>query len=70
MNDIMKTLTVLSSIFIPLGFLAGLYGMNFDTESPYNMPELKFRYGYFILLGIMAAFVTVLFIAFKKKKWL
>lgn len=48
LNEVMKTLTILSGIFIPLTFLAGIYGMNFE-----NMPELKFENGYFILLGIM-----------------
>jgi magnesium transporter len=45
-----KILTIVTTIFVPLGFLAGVYGMNFE-----NMPELKARYGYFILLGVMAA---------------
>lgn len=64
LNEVMKTLTILSVIFIPLTFLAGIYGMNFE-----HIPELKFKYGYFILLGIM---VLVTFSAvwyFKRKKW-
>lgn len=48
MNEVMKVLTIMSTIFIPLGFLAGLYGMNFDY-----IPELHFKYGYFVLLGVM-----------------
>jgi magnesium transporter len=60
----MKTLTILSVIFIPLTFLAGIYGMNFE-----NIPELKFKYGYFVLLGIMV-FITICAIwYFKRKKW-
>lgn len=54
MNEIMKTLTIVSTIFIPLSFLAGLYGMNFDTRQPWNMPELGWRYGYPFALGLMA----------------
>lgn len=47
MNEVMKVLTIIATIFIPLGFLAGVYGMNFDTSgSPFNMPELGFEYGY------------------------
>jgi magnesium transporter len=65
MNEVMKVLTIMSTIFIPLGFLAGLYGMNFDY-----IPELHFRYGYFVLLGFMAVAVTGMLFVFKHKKWL
>ena len=52
MNEIMKVLTIISTIFLPLTFIAGVYGMNFDpAASPYNMPELKWRYGYLFALG-------------------
>ena len=55
MNEVMKTLTVISTIFLPLSFIAGVYGMNFDTEvSPWNMPELNWRYGYPFALVLMA----------------
>ena len=71
MNEIMKTLTIFSAIFIPLGFIAGLYGMNFNGEtSSFNMPELNFKYGYPTVLIVMAAFVSGLLIYFKKRKWL
>jgi magnesium transporter len=64
-NDIMKVLTILSSIFIPLTFIVGVYGMNFA-----NMPELQYKYGYFILLGVMLmVFVSIIFY-FKRRKWL
>lgn len=63
-NEVMKTLTIISSIFIPLGFLAGLYGMNFD-----NMPELHYRYGYFVIIGLMIAIVTGLLSWFKWRGW-
>ncbi len=46
MNEVMKVLTLIATIFIPLTFVAGVYGMNFDTSSPWNMPELRWRYGY------------------------
>ena len=65
MNNVMKVLAIISTIFMPLSFLAGLYGMNFKY-----MPELEWNYGYFIILGIMAVLVIIMIIIFKKKKWL
>lgn len=65
LNQIMKVLTVVMSIFVPLSFLAGIYGMNFE-----NMPELHSRSGYFILLGIMITIVVVLLTLFRRKRWL
>jgi magnesium transporter len=65
MNNIMKILTIVTSIFIPLTFIVGVYGMNFD-----NMPELRTRNGYFIVLGIMAIIAFFMLIFFKRKKWL
>jgi len=65
MNEVMKVLTIMASIFIPLTFLAGIYGMNFE-----NIPELKFKYGYFVLLGIMVFVFFGMIYYFKKKKWL
>lgn len=59
-NETMRVLTIVASVFIPLSFIVGLYGMNFDsTVSDWNMPELKWRYGYLIALGVMAAVVTL-----------
>ncbi|MEI6438420.1 MAG: magnesium/cobalt transporter CorA [Candidatus Omnitrophota bacterium] len=70
LNEVMKVLTIIATIFIPLTFLAGLYGMNFNTQaSPYNMPELGTRYGYVTLLGVMATIVIGMLIFFKKRKW-
>jgi magnesium transporter len=64
MNEIMKTLTIVSSIFIPLTFIVGVYGMNFE-----NMPELKYKNGYYIIVGIMIFIGLVLVSYFKKKRW-
>jgi magnesium transporter len=65
MNQVMKVLTIMASIFIPLTFIAGIYGMNFK-----NMPELEWEYGYYYILGIMLAVFMVLLIYFKRKDWL
>lgn len=64
MNEIMKVLTMISTVFIPLSFLVGLYGMNFEV-----IPELKWEYGYFILLGLMFTIICGIGYFFKKKKW-
>jgi magnesium transporter len=63
-NEVMKTLTIVSTIFIPLSFLAGLYGMNFET-----MPELRWKYGYFALLTVMASIAIGFFVWFRRKGW-
>jgi magnesium transporter len=65
LNNIIKVLTIVTAIFVPLSFLAGIYGMNFEY-----MPELKSRAGYFVLLGIMASLATILVLTFRKKRWL
>jgi magnesium transporter len=65
MNNVMRLLTVISTIFIPLSFVAGVYGMNFD-----NMPELRWRYGYFIILGLMFSAMMGMLIYFKRKRWI
>ena len=65
LNETMRVLTVITAIFIPLGFLAGLYGMNFEY-----MPELQFRYSYFFLLGTMLTLAAGLLFLFRRKKWL
>lgn len=64
-NNVMQVLTIVATIFIPLTFLAGIYGMNFDY-----MPELHWKYGYFILLGIMLLALVAMVFYFRKKKWL
>ena len=65
LNDIMKFLTIFSVIFIPLTFIAGIYGTNFDF-----LPELHIKYGYFIMLGVMALITILMLFYFKRKKWL
>lgn len=65
LNNIIKILTIVTTIFVPLGFLAGIYGMNFEY-----MPELHSRSGYFILLGVMATIVTVLLLVFRRRRWI
>ncbi len=70
MNEVMKILTVISTIFIPLTFVAGVYGMNFNPDaSPWNMPELNWAWGYPICLGAMLAIACGLIIFFWKKGW-
>ncbi|WP_320814881.1 magnesium/cobalt transporter CorA [Flavobacterium sp.] len=64
MNEVMKTLTIVSAVFMPITFLAGIYGMNFD-----RIPELHARNGYFIVIGVMIFIVLAMMFYFKKKKW-
>lgn len=70
MNDVMKVLTVFGTIFLPLTFVTGLYGMNFDTASRWNMPELHWRFGYFYVLGVLLAIVIGMLLYFRRKRWL
>ncbi|MBC8155275.1 MAG: magnesium/cobalt transporter CorA, partial [Bacteroidetes bacterium] len=65
MNSVMKTLTIFSAIFMPLTFIVGIYGMNFD-----NMPELRTQSGYFWVLGFMAALTTGMIVYFRRRGWL
>jgi magnesium transporter len=69
--EVMKVLTVIGTIFLPLTFVVGVYGMNFDPDSsPWNMPELRWRYGYPIVLGVMALVAGGMLWAFKRRGWL
>ena len=70
MNEIMKILTIVSTIFIPLSFVASVYGMNFDTSLPGNMPELHWPYGYVVILGLMASVTFGQFLFIWRKGWL
>jgi len=65
LNQIMKILTIVMAVFVPLSFLAGIYGMNFE-----NMPELHSKSGYFILLGVMASIAFLLLSVFRRMRWL
>ena len=65
MNEVMKTLTIIASIFIPLTFIAGIYGMNFAY-----IPELGVHEGYFIILGIMISVAAIMVLFFKRKRWI
>jgi len=65
MNEIMKVLTIIATIFIPLTFIAGIYGMNFK-----NMPELSSDYGYYILLSAMFVLFIFMLLYFRRKRWL
>jgi len=64
MNEVMKVLTIMASIFIPLTFIAGIYGMNFQY-----MPELGWKYGYFLVLALMVAIFLAMMVYFKRKRW-
>ena len=71
MNEVMKVLTIVMSFFVPLTFIAGVYGMNFDPDSsPLNMPELRWAFGYPAVMLVMAVIAGGMFYYFRKKKWL
>lgn len=65
MNEVMKVLTIIATIFIPITFVAGIYGMNFEV-----MPELKWRWGYFLVWGLFLAIMLGMLVFFKRRKWL
>jgi magnesium transporter len=65
MNEIMKVLTLIATIFIPLTFVAGVYGMNFQY-----MPELTWEYGYFTVWGVMILMVVLMLFYFRKRQWI
>jgi len=71
MNDIMRVLTIIATVFIPLSFIVGIYGMNFDrTAGPWNMPELGMRYGYPLLWLFMIVVVALMLLFFRRRRWL
>jgi len=71
MNEIMKVLTIIATIFMPLSFIASLYGMNFDpAKSPWNMPELEWHFGYPIVITLMLLVAGGMLVYFRRKGWL
>jgi magnesium transporter len=71
MNDVMKVLTVIATIFIPLTFIAGIYGMNFNRDaSPWNMPELDWYWAYPACWMVMAAMTVVMLVFFRRRGWI
>lgn len=71
MNEVMKVLTIIATIFIPLTFIAGIYGMNFSSDrSPWNMPELNWYFGYPAALVAMALMAVLMVVYFKRRRWL
>lgn len=71
MNEIMKMLAIIATIFLPLSFIAGVYGMNFDTEiSPLNMPELGWYFGYPFALALMAGVAATMILYFRHRGWM
>ena len=71
MNDIMRVLTVIATIFIPLTFIVGVYGMNFDrSASRWNMPELGWHFGYPLVMGVMLAIAIFMLMFFRRRGWL
>lgn len=71
LNEVMKILTIITTIFIPLSFIAGVYGMNFNPDaSPWNMPELKARWGYPVVMAVMLLIALVEVWFFRKKGWI
>ncbi len=71
MNEVMKVLTIISTIFLPLSFIAGVYGMNFEPDaSRWNMPELRWPFGYAFALGVMALTALAMVLYFWRKGWL
>ncbi|MCA9296876.1 MAG: magnesium/cobalt transporter CorA [Phycisphaerales bacterium] len=69
-NEIMRVLTIFAAVFIPLGFIAGVFGMNFDQTSPYNMPELRWRFGYPTALLLMLFVALGLVFLFWRRGWI
>ena len=70
LGQVMKTLTVISAFVLIPTLISGIYGMNFNKNSPFNMPELYWQYGYFFALGLMLLSVIITYIFFKKRGWL
>ncbi|MGM0574351.1 MAG: magnesium/cobalt transporter CorA [Myxococcota bacterium] len=71
MNEVMKVLTIIATIFMPMSFIAGVYGMNFERSvSRFNMPELGWDFGYFFALALMGGIAVAMLLWFRRKRWL
>lgn len=71
LNEVMKVLTIISTVFIPLSFITGFYGMNFDTRAaPWVMPALRWRFGFPLVVGVMLAMVGGMLFYFRRKGWI
>jgi len=70
LNQVMKTLTIVASFVLIPTLISGIYGMNFSNNSPFNMPELYWQYGYFFALGLMLISIIMTYVFFKKRGWL
>lgn len=72
LNDVIRVLTIITTIFMPLTFIAGIYGMNFgnNTDSFWAMPELRWAYGYPFALGLMATVAIIMLIFFRRRRWI
>jgi magnesium transporter len=70
LNEVIRVLTVISTVFMPLSFIASVYGMNFDRRSPWNMPELGWQYGYLAVWALMIGVTVAMILFFRRKKWL
>lgn len=70
LNQVMKVLTIIATLFIPLTFIVGVYGMNFDTHSPWNMPELRWQFGYLAVCTIMVLIVALELYLFRRLGWI
>jgi magnesium transporter len=70
MNEAMKVLAIIGTVFMPMTFIAGLYGMNFDRAAPLNMPELGWQYGYLFALGLMLASAALVVWSLFRRGWL
>ena len=70
LNQVVKTLTVMTSFILMPTLIAGIYGMNFDTGSQFNMPEILWKYGYFFAIGLMVLSVLLMYLFFRRKGWI
>ncbi len=70
LNKVIKTLTIISSFVLIPTLIASIYGMNFTNNSPFNMPELYWKYGYFFALGLMTISIITVYVYFKRRRWM